>query len=37
MFGHLRDRTGYLLDPKPEYAIDTNDLNAVAEFRNKVW
>ena len=28
---------GVLIEPKPEYAIDPNDSNALAQFRNRIW
>lgn len=37
MFGRGRSQPGVLIEPKPEYAIDPKDSNALAQFRNKIW
>ncbi|KAJ3786717.1 acetyl-CoA synthetase-like protein [Lentinula aff. detonsa] len=37
VFGRQRDQAGILIEPKPEYQIDTNDEVAVSRFRNKIW
>ncbi|KAG6828273.1 putative NRPS-like protein biosynthetic cluster [Tricholoma furcatifolium] len=37
IFGHQYDRAGILIEPKPQYAIDTVNLQALATLRNKLW
>ncbi|KIJ59312.1 hypothetical protein HYDPIDRAFT_33310 [Hydnomerulius pinastri MD-312] len=37
MFGRQRNQVGILIEPRPEYAVDTQDEKAVSEFRNQIW
>ncbi|KAH7890598.1 acetyl-CoA synthetase-like protein [Phlebopus sp. FC_14] len=37
MFGRERHQVGILIEPHPEYVVDTANDKAVAEFRNKIW
>ncbi|KAJ3517669.1 hypothetical protein NLJ89_g348 [Agrocybe chaxingu] len=37
MFGQSHGQPGVLMEPKPTYAIDVNDENQVAKFRNLIW
>lgn len=37
MFGRAHNQPGILIEPKPNYAIDVEDSNEVAQFRNLVW
>ncbi|THH28219.1 hypothetical protein EUX98_g5965 [Antrodiella citrinella] len=37
MFGRGRIQPGVLLEPKPDYAFDPKDTEALAKFRNQVW
>jgi hypothetical protein len=37
MFGRERSQVGILIEPQPEYIVDTRDDKAIAEFRNKIW
>ncbi|KAF8834980.1 acetyl-CoA synthetase-like protein, partial [Paxillus ammoniavirescens] len=37
MFGRERSQVGILIEPQPEYIVDTTDDKAIAEFRNKIW
>lgn len=37
MFGRGRFNAGVIVDPKPEYAFDPSDENALAEFRKAIW
>ena len=37
MFGHGRNQTGVLVEPRLEYAIDVMDHEQVAEFRKLIW
>ncbi|CAA7263092.1 unnamed protein product [Cyclocybe aegerita] len=37
MFGQSHSQPGVLMEPKPAYAIDVNDEDQVAKFRNLIW
>lgn len=37
VFGRGRNECGMLIEPKPEYAVDNSDEDAVMAFRNKIW
>ncbi|KAF4617234.1 hypothetical protein D9613_005789 [Agrocybe pediades] len=37
MFGRNHDQAGILVEPKPSFAVDTEDEKQVAEFRNLIW
>ena len=37
MFGRERAQPGLIVEPYPQYAIDPDDADALAEFRNKIW
>jgi len=37
MFGRQRNQVGILVEPRPEYRVDTKNDQAVEEFRDKVW
>ncbi|KAF5353868.1 hypothetical protein D9756_007248 [Leucocoprinus leucothites] len=37
IFGRGRFQAGVLVEPKPEYAIDPNDREKLASFRNAIW
>ncbi|KAF8839601.1 putative aminoadipate reductase [Paxillus ammoniavirescens] len=37
MFGRERNQVGVLIEPQPEYVVDTWDNKALSEFRNKIW
>ncbi|KAF8953018.1 putative aminoadipate reductase [Flammula alnicola] len=37
MFGRAHDQPGILVEPKPQYAVDTDDEAQVAAFRNLIW
>ena len=37
MFGRQRNQVGILVEPRPEYRVDTDNAQAVREFRDKVW
>ncbi|KAF8880544.1 hypothetical protein BD779DRAFT_1675887 [Infundibulicybe gibba] len=37
VFGRGRFQAGVLIEPKPEYALDSSDLEQLASFRNNVW
>ena len=37
MFGHGREQAGVLVEPTPRYAIDPNNDEALANFRNALW
>lgn len=37
MFGRGRPQVGVLVEPRPAYAIDVEDVKQVAEFRNLIW
>ena len=37
MFGRQRNQVGILIEPRPEYHIDTQDDQAVQDFRDQVW
>ncbi|KAF7798276.1 hypothetical protein EIP86_009494 [Pleurotus ostreatoroseus] len=37
IFGRGKEQAGLLIELHPEYAIDPNDEQALAEFRNKIW
>ena len=37
MFGRGQFNPGVIIDPKPEFAVDPEDQEGLAEFRNKVW
>ncbi|KAL4077414.1 putative aminoadipate reductase [Scleroderma citrinum] len=37
MFGRARPQVGVLIEPRPEFAVDTKDEKRLAEFRNFIW
>lgn len=37
IFGRGRFQAGVLIEPKPEYAFDPNDLGNLVSFRNAIW
>ncbi|KAF8899601.1 hypothetical protein CPB84DRAFT_1847624 [Gymnopilus junonius] len=37
MFGRAHNQPGILIEPKPNYAIDVEDSNQLAQFRNLIW
>lgn len=37
MFGRGKFQPGVLIDPKPEYKFDPNDIAKLEAFRNAVW
>ena len=37
IFGRGKEQAGLLIELHPEYAIDPNDEQALAEFRSKIW
>ena len=37
MFGDGRFNPGVIINPKPEFALDPEDQEKLAEFRNKIW
>lgn len=37
MFGRERNQVGIIVEPRREHAVDIQDDNALAEFRNKIW
>lgn len=37
VFGRGRNECGMLIEPKPEYAVDSSDEDAVTAFRNNIW
>ena len=37
MFGRGREQPGVLVEPNPTHTIDTNDEQALSEYRNKIW
>lgn len=37
MFGRQRNQVGILIEPRPEYRVDTRNDQAVQAFRDKVW
>ena len=37
MFGHGRNQTGVLVEPRPEFTVDVKDEKQVAAFRNLIW
>ncbi|EKM59937.1 uncharacterized protein PHACADRAFT_206156 [Phanerochaete carnosa HHB-10118-sp] len=37
MFGREREQPGIIVEPQPAYAVDPNDMAALAKFRNKIW
>ena len=36
MFGRQRNQVGILVEPRPEYCVDTENDQAIQEFRDKV-
>lgn len=37
MFGRGRFQAGMIIDPKPEFRFEPNDLGKLASFRNEIW
>lgn len=37
MFGRGRFNPGVIIDPRPEFAFDPEDLEKLAKFRNTIW
>lgn len=37
VFGQTHDQPGVLIEPKTEFAVDTEDEDQVAEFRDLIW
>ena len=37
MFGRERNQVGVLVEPRPGYAVNVLDINAVSAFRNEIW
>ncbi|TCD64926.1 putative PKS/NRPS-like protein biosynthetic cluster [Steccherinum ochraceum] len=37
MFGRGQTQAGVLIEPRPDFAIDPNDEEALTAFRNKIW
>ncbi|KIJ58231.1 hypothetical protein HYDPIDRAFT_34379 [Hydnomerulius pinastri MD-312] len=37
MFGRERNQVGILIEPRSEFAVDTENEKSVAEFRNRIW
>lgn len=37
MFGRERNQVGVLIEPNPQYKLDSKDEEQIAKFRNSLW